>query len=92
MDEIEDRLRSLESEKIEPNIYETEEKKLELVRKVGPRTAKNILNARKDYKESRIPFLFSSIHPQLVIDVLHNKPLKEIEKLLEKEKEPFKKI
>ena len=26
MDEIEDRLRSLESEKIEPNIYETEEK------------------------------------------------------------------
>ena len=51
-----------------------------LIRTVGPLTCRNILKAKKDYKLSRIPFLFSSIHPQLVVDVLHN----DVEKLLEK--------
>ena len=80
MDPIEKSLINLKSDELEANKYKTDKELETLIRTVGPLTCRNILKAKKDYKLSRIPFLFSSIHPQLVVDVLGN----DIEKLLEK--------
>ena len=72
MDELSDRLRDLSQPDIEPRIYNTRGEKVELIKTIGPRTAKNIRKAKKQFKASRIPFLFSSIDARLVIDVLYN--------------------
>lgn len=55
-----------------PRTNLSEEEKDRLVAKLGPRTTKNIVNAKKDYPLRRIPFLFSSLDTQDVIDVLAN--------------------
>jgi hypothetical protein len=39
---------------------------------VGPKTVANIIKAKKDFKIARIPFLFSSIDTQAVVDILAN--------------------
>lgn len=80
MDPVEQSLRNLKSDEIKANKYSTNEELEKLIIAVGPLTCRNILKAKKDYKLSRIPFLFSSVDPQLVVDVLFN----DIEKLLEK--------
>ena len=79
MDPIISSLRELTSEDISPNICKDDKEKRKLIETVGPRSCRNILKARRDYPLSRIPFLFSSIDPQLVVDVLSN----ELEEILE---------
>ncbi len=49
-----------------------DEKKALIARVGGPRTAQSIVKAKKDYPISRIPFLFSSLDTQCVVDILHN--------------------
>lgn len=44
----------------------------ELVAKVGPRTARDIVKASQDYPLRRIPFLFSTVDTQAVVDILAN--------------------
>lgn len=48
----------------------TESEKDELVARVGPRTARDIVKAKKDYPLRRIPFLFSRVDTQAVVDLL----------------------
>lgn len=57
-----------------------------LIQKIGPRTARNILAMRGKTQEARIPFLFSSIDTQAVVDLLANDCLSSIEKLLAQKK------
>ncbi len=38
----------------------------------GPLTARDVIRAQKDFALARIPFLFSSIDTQAVVDLLHN--------------------
>jgi len=49
-----------------------DEKKALIARVGGPRTAQSIVKAKKHYPVSRIPFLFSSLDTQCVVDILHN--------------------
>jgi hypothetical protein len=66
--------------KARENLSETE--KDELVARVGPRTARDIVRARKDYPLRRIPFLFSSVDTQAVVDLLANDVHAAIERAL----------
>ena len=86
MDPIENRLRDLSSEPLEARQYKTTSEKKALIMKVGPRTCRSIINAKKDYSISRIPFLFSSIHPQLVVDVLANDLMGLVESMIKEKK------
>lgn len=43
-----------------------------LIQEIGPRTAKSILSMRGKTQESRIPFLFSSVDTQAIVDLLAN--------------------
>lgn len=70
-DEIEKNLRSLQGVPLVPRPVETQADMQKLIEAVGgPLTALNIRKARKTYAVERIPFLFSSIDPQLVVDVM----------------------
>jgi hypothetical protein len=56
-----------------PRLNLSKEDKKALIAKVGgPRTAQSIIKAKKDYPISRIPFLFSSLDTQCVVDILNN--------------------
>jgi hypothetical protein len=84
-DDLEKRLRSLKADVPEgrSNLNETE--KDALVKAIGgPRTARSIRKAMKDYPRERIPFLFSSLDTQLVVDVLANDMDAAIERALKK--------
>lgn len=50
----------------------TESEKDLLIQSLGPKTTLNIIKAKKDFPLSRIPFLFSSLDTQKVVNVLHN--------------------
>ena len=51
----------------------SKEEKLELIKKLGgPRSVTSILKSKKDYPLRRIPFIFSSLDTQAVVDVLAN--------------------
>ena len=72
-DDLTTRLRSLEGDIPTPNEGLTEDEKDQLIVKVGGYlTAKNVVQAKKDYPLERIPFLFSSLDTQLVVDILNN--------------------
>jgi hypothetical protein len=66
--------------KARENLSETE--KDELVARVGPRTARDIVRAKKDYPLRRIPFLFSTVDTQAVVDLLANDVRAAIERAL----------
>lgn len=70
--EIIDALTNLKAEMPVARLHLSEEEKDLLIQKIGPRTAKNILAMRGKTQESRIPFLFSSIDTQAVVDLLAN--------------------
>jgi hypothetical protein len=56
-----------------PRLNLSKDEKKALIKKVGGlRTAQSIVKAKKDYPVSRIPFLFSSLDTQCVVDILHN--------------------
>jgi|GEM_PF-4168517 hypothetical protein len=89
VDPIEQQLRALRSQLPEPRLNLTEDQKDELVAALGgPRTATSILKAEKDYPRERIPFLFNSIDPQLVLDILHNDMQAAIARALARGKTP----
>jgi hypothetical protein len=56
-----------------PRTNLSKEQKMELIKKLGgPRTVTSILKSKKDYPLTRIPFIFSSLDTQAVVDVLAN--------------------
>ena len=56
-----------------PRLNLSKEDKLTLIQKLGgPRTVMSILKTTKDVPASRIPFLFSTLDTQAVVDVLAN--------------------
>jgi hypothetical protein len=72
-DKITDALMHLSGDLPEPRLNLGREEKLALIAKVGgPRTAKSIIQSKRDYPLKRIPFLFSSIDTQCVVDLLAN--------------------
>lgn len=71
-DDFETRLRSLSGGLPEPRLNLTEADKDALIARVGPRTARNVVGAKKDAPVARIPFLFSSLNTQDVVDLLAN--------------------
>ena len=72
-DELTKSLQNLTGSLPTPRLNLSRDDKLMLVQKLGgPRTVKSILKARGKVPESRIPFLFSSLDTQAVLDVLAN--------------------
>lgn len=72
-DDIEKSLRDLKGESLTARILTSDEEKEALIQAIGgPRTAASIRQALKTYSKDRIPFLFSSLEAQIVVDVLEN--------------------
>lgn len=72
-DEIEKSLRGLQPTNLKPRLYKSREELIQLILSLGgPRTAESIRKAMKTLPHERIPFLFSSLDPQLVLDVMAN--------------------
>ena len=72
-DEIEKNLRSLQGTLPQGRANLSVVEKDELVRAVGgPLTASSIRKALQSFPRDRIPFLFSSLDPQLVVDIMEN--------------------
>lgn len=81
-----DALQSLSGDMPKPRVGLSESEKDVLILKIGPRTAKNILSMRGKTAESRIPFLFSSIDTQAIIDLLANDCTAAIERAVQRAK------
>ena len=71
MDELTNQLNKLKGNLPKPQNLTTAEKQ-KLISQIGPRTVKTLLKAKSELPMRRIPFLFSSLDTQAVIDVLHN--------------------
>jgi hypothetical protein len=71
-DDLTKALEQLSGEMPTPRLNLSETDKDELVARVGPRTARDIVRAKKDFPLRRIPFLFSKIDTQVVVDLLAN--------------------
>lgn len=71
MDEITKSLRDLKSNLPEPRTLSDSEKEA-LIIELGVKTTKSLIKAKKTLPISRIPFLFSSIDTQLIVDLLGN--------------------
>ena len=71
-DDLTKALETLSGGQPQPRLNLSEPEKDELVAKVGPRTARDIVRAKKDFPLRRIPFLFSKVDTQAVVDLLAN--------------------
>lgn len=72
-DELEERLRGLKAEVPTARENLSEAEKDQLVAAVGgPRTAGSIRKAMQNFPHERIPWLFSSLDSQLVVDIMAN--------------------
>lgn len=72
-DPISDSLQSLSGSLPNPRLNLTEAEKDALIAAIGgPKTAQAIITAKKELPLSRIPFLFSSLNTQAVVDILYN--------------------
>jgi hypothetical protein len=71
-DELEEALLNIKSDVPKPQMNLPDSNLDELIQKLGPKTIKQILKAKKELPVARIPFLFSSLDSQAVIDVLNN--------------------
>ena len=81
LSQITDRLLAIESSLPEPRTSLSLAEKIELIQRTGgPTTVRSILKATRDFPLARIPWLFSSIDSQYVVDVLNN----DMEEALEK--------
>jgi uncharacterized protein (DUF2336 family) len=69
-DEISQALQDLEGDLPKPRMGLSDDDLVKIVRQLGVRTVRNIVAAKKDYPISRIPFIFSSLDTQLVVDIL----------------------
>ena len=81
-DEVTRALEGLQGHLPEPRLRLSEAEKHALVAQVGPRTARSIVKAKADYAIGRIPFLFSSVDTQAVVDLLANDMLAAIDRAL----------
>lgn len=72
-DDLEAKLRSLKAQLPTARLQLSEADKDQLIKAVGgPRTAENIRKAMSNFPHERIPWLFSSLDSQLVIDIMAN--------------------
>lgn len=71
-DDLTRALENLKSALPAPRTNLSEAEKDAVVARVGPRTASAITRARKEFPLARIPFLFSTIDTQSVVDILAN--------------------
>jgi hypothetical protein len=72
-DDMEKRLRALKGGLPTPRTGLSEDEKDALILAIGgPRTVENIRKATGNFPHERIPWLFSSLDSQLVVDVLAN--------------------
>jgi hypothetical protein len=72
-DDLEARLRSLKALLPTARLQLSEDEKDQLIRAIGgPRTTESIRKAMSKFPHERIPWLFSSLDSQLVIDVMAN--------------------
>jgi hypothetical protein len=71
-DDLTQALENLSGGSPSPRLNLSEQDKAELVERLGPRLARDIVKAKKDYPLKRIPFLFSTVNTQDVVDVLNN--------------------
>jgi len=71
-DDIARVLQNLTGDLPQPRLNLSESEKDALVKRLGPRTARNIVRAKGDYPVARIPFLFSTLNTQDVVDLLAN--------------------
>ena len=65
-------LESLTGELPQPRLNISDQEKDALIAKIGIRTVKSIVQAKKELPLRRIPFLFSTIDTQAVVDLLAN--------------------
>ncbi len=72
VDDITKALERLSGALPRPRTGLTESEKEELIARIGPRAVRDILRAKKDFKVERIPFLFSTLDTQSVVDILAN--------------------
>lgn len=79
-----DALQNMTGEMPKPRESLSEPEKDDLIQMIGPRTAKNILSMRGKTSVSRIPFLFSSIDTQAIVDLLANDCTAAIERAVAK--------
>jgi hypothetical protein len=71
-DKVTEQLLNLSGGMPEPRLNLSLEEKQRIIQGLGMKTVKNILKAKKQLPIARIPFLFSSIDTQMVLDILHN--------------------
>lgn len=71
MDTLVQSLREIESDLPKPRILDDQMKR-ELIDRIGKSVVRDILKAKATLPERRIAFLFSSQHPQDVLDILNN--------------------
>lgn len=71
-DDLTRALEQLSGELPEPRTTLTEAEKDQLVARIGPRTVRSIVKAKAECPLQRIPFLFSTLNTQDVVDVLAN--------------------
>jgi hypothetical protein len=72
-DDLESKLRAIKAQLPAARTQLSEDAKDELIRAVGgPRTAESIRKAMSKLPHERIPWLFSSLDSQLVVDIMGN--------------------
>ena len=72
-DDLSNQIRDLSGDIPEPRLNLSEQQKSEIIKIVGgPKTAAKIVQAKSDFPIKRIPFLFSSLDTQAVVDILAN--------------------
>lgn len=71
-DKVTEQLLNLSGGMPAPRLNLSLEEKQRIIQDLGIKTVKNILKAKKQLPIARIPFLFSSIDTQMVLDILHN--------------------
>lgn len=81
---VADALLKLTGDMPAPRLGLSDADKTLLVQKIGPRTARSILSMRGKVVAARIPFLFSSVDTQAVVDLLANDCEAEIQHALKK--------
>lgn len=71
-DAVSKQIQSLQGALPEPRLGLTEDEKDALLRAVGPRLVRDIVKASRSCPIGRVPFLFSSVNTQHVVDILAN--------------------
>ncbi len=71
-EKISELLENLKGELPVPRLNLSEDQKDQLILQLGLKTVQNLLKAKKQLPMARIPFLFSSLDTQALLDVLNN--------------------